>query len=201
MTARGASTMAAPTRGGLAALLATVLALLATTGAPAWSQDHLDPATGFRISNYRAPTPSTVPGGTVITLEQLEQKEKGGAVLIDVGPAEGASPDPETGVWRLSKPHVNRPGSAWLPGVGKGSLSPSEDAYFRRNLQRLTGGNLGRPIVIYCQADCWMSWNAVKRASGYGYTQLAWYPEGTDGMRDWDQPLAPATPVPFQKTR
>ena len=38
-------------------------------------------------------------------------------------------------------------------------------------------------LVIYCQADCWMSWNAAKQALSYGYTNVAWYPEGTDGWQ------------------
>jgi PQQ-dependent catabolism-associated CXXCW motif protein len=38
-------------------------------------------------------------------------------------------------------------------------------------------------LVIYCQADCWMSWNAAKQALSYGYTNVAWYPEGTAGWQ------------------
>jgi hypothetical protein len=43
-----------------------------------------------------------------------------------------------------------------------------------------------------------MSWNAIRRAASYGYTALYWYPDGTDGMRDWDVPLVPAIPVPLK---
>ena len=35
--------------------------------------------------------------------------------------------------------------------------------------------------VIYCQENCWMSWNAAKRVLSYGYPNVAWYPEGTEG--------------------
>jgi rhodanese-related sulfurtransferase len=28
-----------------------------------------------------------------------------------------------------------------------------------------------------------MSWNAAKQALSYGYTNVAWYPEGTDGWQ------------------
>jgi PQQ-dependent catabolism-associated CXXCW motif protein len=45
------------------------------------------------------------------------------------------------------------------------------------------GGNNETLLVIYCQADCWMSWNAAKQALSYGYTNVAWYPEGTDGWQ------------------
>ncbi|MEA1648849.1 hypothetical protein UAJ10_07440 [Nitrospirillum sp. BR 11164] len=38
-----------------------------------------------------------------------------------------------------------------------------------------------------------MSWNATKRAAGYGYTNVAWYPDGVDGWRAAGLPLATAT--------
>ena len=31
-----------------------------------------------------------------------------------------------------------------------------------------TAGIHGRPIVFYCLADCWMSWNAAKGAASWG---------------------------------
>ncbi|MEM7239896.1 MAG: PQQ-dependent catabolism-associated CXXCW motif protein, partial [Pseudomonadota bacterium] len=37
--------------------------------------------------------------------------------------------------------------------------------------------------LVFCLAGCWMSWNAAKRALEYGYTDVYWYPDGTDG---WD---------------
>ena len=89
---------------------------------------------------------------------------------------------PPGSLWRLP-PRADLPGSAWLPNVGYGELSAEFEGYFRDNLARLTGGDRSRPIAVYCQADCWMSWNAAKRALAYGYDQVIWYPEGTDGWR------------------
>jgi hypothetical protein len=46
--------------------------------------------------------------------------------------------------------------------------------------------------VIYCQADCWMSWNAAKRVLSYGYPNVVWYP-------DWPRanlPVADLQPEP-----
>lgn len=176
-------------------------ALLVSAAHHAAAHSHLDPVTGLRIAQYRAPTPPSVPGGTTITLETLQILVRDQrAVLLDVTPSEGAGPDPATGVWHVPKPHLNMPGTTWLPDIGKGNLTPALETYFQTNLKALTGGDKSRPVVIYCQADCWMSWNAVQRAAGYGYTALYWYPDGTDGMRDWDIPLAPATPVPLNFT-
>src|SRR5258706_1216119 len=56
------------------------------------------------------------------------------------------------------------------------------------------GGNNETLLVIYCQADCWMSWNAAKQALSYGYTNVAWYPEGTDGWQRANLPLADSQP-------
>jgi rhodanese-related sulfurtransferase len=41
-----------------------------------------------------------------------------------------------------------------------------------------------------------MSWNAAKRALTYGYSDVAWYPEGTDGWQFADLPLEDSHPEP-----
>ena len=51
----------------------------------------------------------------------------------------------------------------------------------------------GRPIVFYCLADCWMSWNAS--AVGWGYTNLYWYRDGIDAWEAARVPTADAEPV------
>ena len=69
----------------------------------------------------------------------------------------------------------------WLPDTGYGKLAATTEDYLRRGLVRATAGNTAALVVVYCQADCWMSWNAAKRIPAYGYSSVAWYPEGTDG--------------------
>ena len=179
---------------------ALIAALILGLALPLCAQTSpFDPASGYRTSQFRAPTPESVPGGQTITLEFLQQLSRDQhAILLDVMPSDGAGADPKTGVWHVPKPRLNMAGSVWLPDVGKGVLTPALETYFQSNLTTLTGGDKAHPVVIYCQADCWMSWNAVKRAASYGYTALYWYPDGSDGMRDWDVPLVPSTPVPMQ---
>jgi rhodanese-related sulfurtransferase len=41
-----------------------------------------------------------------------------------------------------------------------------------------------------------MSWNAAKRALAFGYSNVAWYRDGTDGWERADLPLAEAQPEP-----
>lgn len=158
---------------------------------------EFDAVTGYRISRYRSPVPETVPSGTRITAAEINDLVKmHDAVLIDVMPSDGAGLDTGTGQWRMSKPRQDIPGSVWLPDVGKGQISQALETYFKSNLKSLTASNPARAVILYCQSDCWMSWNAVQRAASFGYTSLYWFPEGSDGWRDWDGNFAEAIPVP-----
>jgi PQQ-dependent catabolism-associated CXXCW motif protein len=162
------------------------------------SVTDFDPQTGYRISRYRAPLPERMDGAARIFAADIAAllKEKN-AVLIDVMPSEGGGADPETGQWRLIKPRQNIPNSTWLPDVGKGKIDERMDTYFKSNLDALTAGDKSRAIIIYCQSDCWMGWNAVRRVLSYGYTSIYWYPDGTDGWKDWDGAVVDAQPVPL----
>jgi PQQ-dependent catabolism-associated CXXCW motif protein len=97
-------------------------------------------------------------------------------------------------VWR-DKPRSDIPGSLWLPDTGYGELAPVMLDYFRRGLDKALGGR-PRPLVFYCLADCWMSWNAAKRALALGYTNVAWYPGGSDGWAAAGLPIEKRTPEP-----
>lgn len=181
--------------------LATIGLVLSTVfGAPAahaGEADAFDAVTGFRISRYRAPVSEPPEGVRRISIDGLDDLvTRHGALLVDVTPAEGGSVDPVTGRWRLLRQRENIPGSTWLPEVGRGVLDADMDAYLRRELERMTAGDRMRPIIVYCQSDCWMAWNALKRATDLGYRRLYWYPEGVDGWRDHDRAFAPAVPVP-----
>jgi PQQ-dependent catabolism-associated CXXCW motif protein len=68
--------------------------------------------------------------------------------------------------------------------------------YFSKGLDKATNGDRGRMLVLYCLADCWMSWNAAKRALALGYTNVVWYPDGTDGWFNALLPLQDSTPEP-----
>jgi PQQ-dependent catabolism-associated CXXCW motif protein len=152
---------------------------------------------GFRQDDYRAPVPATVAGAKVIHTKALKALLHKGAVLpIDVLPAprrpEGMRPDQP---W-MPVPHRDIPGSLWLPDVGRGTLSPTLEHWFQDQLARASAGNKAKPLVFYCLADCWMSWNATKRAAQYGYSRVYWYPAGSDGWEKAGQPLAEARPEP-----
>ena len=88
------------------------------------------------------------------------------------------------------------PGSIWLPDTGYGALAAATEDYLKQGLARATGGDKAKLLVVYCQASCWMSWNAAKRALSFGYANVAWYPDGTDGWEAAGLPLVEAQPEP-----
>jgi PQQ-dependent catabolism-associated CXXCW motif protein len=177
-------------------LAGLVLALFALA-VPASAQDKPSEPDEYRTDNYRAPVPATLAGARVLTTEEAEaiwRARRG--VFIDVLPRAPKPPNlPADTVWR-DKPRLNIPGSIWLPDAGYGKLAAATEGYFRQGLARASGGNNAKLLVIYCQADCWMSWNAAKRALSYGYSNVAWYPEGTDGWEWANLPLADSQPEP-----
>lgn len=151
----------------------------------------------YRLDDYRSPVPKTLKGARVIDADEAETLLKGRkAVFIDVFPRAPKPPNLPAGtVWR-DPTHMTMEGAHWLPNVGYGVLSPDFEAYFKSRLTKLTDGDLTRPIVFFCLRDCWMSWNAGKRALEWGYTNVIWFSEGTDAWQEAGFSLVKATPVP-----
>ncbi|MDJ0971346.1 MAG: PQQ-dependent catabolism-associated CXXCW motif protein [Kiloniellales bacterium] len=178
-----------------ASLFLGLLVGLSSNAAQAQSDDRVPEPDGYRMDSFRAPVPATLKGATVVSTKEVEALV-GAAVLIDVLPRPPRPEGLKEGtIWR-PRPRSNIPGSAWLPNTGFGVLPISVEAYFRDNLTRLTEGDPARKLLFYCQADCWMSWNAAKRALTYGYSQVYWYPDGTDGWGAAGLPLEPSEPEP-----
>ena len=161
------------------------------------AQENVAEPEGYRTENYRAPVPATLAGARVLTTAEAEAIWRAGrAIFVDVLPRTPKPPNlPPSTVWR-DQPRSNIPGSIWLPDTGYGKLAEATEAYLRRGLERASSGNKSVLLVIYCQEDCWMAWNAAKRVQSYAYSNVAWYPEGTEG---WDRaglPRAEAQPEP-----
>ena len=166
-------------------------------GMPALACD-IETPDGYRLDHYRAPTPCDLPGAKVVDALQLQKIiEADDPHLIDAMPLVRTSETDFTGRWTAPEPRENIPGSIWLPNIGHGALDEEMTAYFRDNLRQVTAGDRQRPLVFYCFVDCWMSWNAAKRALDFGYRNVIWYPEGTDGWKEAGFILAPSTPVPL----
>jgi PQQ-dependent catabolism-associated CXXCW motif protein len=151
----------------------------------------------YRMDDYRAPTPTTLQGAAVLsTAQALAHWQQRDAAFIDVLPQIPRPVGlPASTIWR-EKPREDLPGSVWLPDTGYGALAPAMQEYFERGLATASNGNRERTLVFYCLANCWMSWNAAKRAMALGYTHVAWYPDGTDGWAADHLPLELRTPLP-----
>ncbi len=200
-----------------AALSAGLFAVLAALSLPTVASpsnaasDHFDPRAvtppaatgevpepeGYRTDGYRMPVPKTLVGAKVIGADEAEKiMKEAGAVFIDVYPRAPKPPNLPAGtIWR-DPPHATIPGAHWLPNVGYGVLSPDFESYFRSRLQTLTSSDTSKPILFFCLKDCWMSWNAAKRALSWGYKSVIWFPDGTDGWQALGNDLAVVNPVP-----
>ena len=153
---------------------------------------------GYRLQHYRAPTPDTLPGATVLDTAALQTLLAASQpLLLDVMASGQVTDAAGVSHWLPAHARQNLPGSVWLPNVGYGELSPTLAGYFQSELARLTGGDVARPLVFYCLRDCWMSWNAARRALSLGYRQVYWYPSGSDGWAEAGLPLVAAQPVPL----
>jgi PQQ-dependent catabolism-associated CXXCW motif protein len=152
-------------------------------------------AVDYRMSDYRAPTPETVPGAVTVNTAQVEAMARSGeAILIDVYPAPPRpAAMPADSIW-LPKARRTLRGAVWLPNVGYGALSADMERYYLDNLERLTGGDRGRAVVFFCEPECWMSWNAALRAVEHGYTGVRYYPEGVGGWAAAGHPLEGVQP-------
>ncbi|MEL7470308.1 MAG: PQQ-dependent catabolism-associated CXXCW motif protein [Pseudomonadota bacterium] len=171
------------TRRGLLAVF-----LLALAGAP---HAHAGPEPdSYRMDHYRAPVPGSLSGATVVDDADAHRLwREGKTAFIDVLPR---PPKPEGlpagTIWR-EKPRRSIPGAIWLPNVGYGAIHADTEVYFKAGLAHATQGNMDYPVLFFCLAECWMSWNAAKRALEYGHTDVYWYPEGTDGWEFEDWPV------------
>lgn len=196
--------------GGSCRLALAILGALALITPPALAQPAAAPAAspasaaaapaepeGYRLEAYRAPVPATLSGARVLdAVAAAALWRKGGVAFVDVLPRPPKPAGLPAGtVWR-DQPHSTIPGAVWLPNVGFGALNAETDGYFRAGLSAVTRGDVNGPLVIFCQRDCWMSWNAAKRALAYGYTDVFWFPTGVDGWGDAGLPLEAVEPRP-----
>lgn len=139
---------------------------------------------GYRTADYRAPVPAGLSGARTVDLEGLKALlVKSDPLLVDVMPTQPKPAErPEGSIWRDPERGTIK-GAHWLANMGYGKLPDSEDAAFEAELKRLAG-SLDRPLVLFCEPDCWMSWNAAKRALSYGFRNVIWFPGGADAWRE-----------------
>ena len=152
---------------------------------------------GYRLERYDAPVPAGLSGArTVNALEVQRLMSEEAAVVIDVVP-QHRRPDalPDEALW-LPVDHVGIEGALWLPDTGYGAQADVTRDYLFEHVHDATDGRRDHPIVFYCRIDCWMSWNAAKRAVRAGYRQVHWLRDGLDDWQFEDLPTAVLVPAP-----
>lgn len=190
----------------LPALLIVMLTMAIGSGVLAgmpflhWGKaDVFDAHTGYRIASFRAELPSAVSGGSLVDIDALEAMiAQDKPLLIDVVSAE-TSLSEWFRDWLRGHPPERKQiaGSIWLPRLGEGKLSQQEAGDQKRQLLILTTGSLDQPMVFYCLSNCWVSWNAARRAVSFGFRKVFWYRDGIEVWLDAGLPVqdAPHSPI------
>ncbi|MBP5856757.1 sulfurtransferase [Marivibrio halodurans] len=137
---------------------------------------------GYMSESYHHPTPMTVPGATTLLTSELllRVQQPTPPVLVDVLGGD---------------PHPTIPGAAWVKGGGLSGdiFTPEREERFADTLETLTGGQMDRYLVFFCQdSSCWLSWNAARRAVVLGYTNVYWYRGGVTAWRAANLPTVTA---------
>lgn len=131
-------------------------------------------------AQLHGPTPTSIPGGKVVTTQQLaqwmqgQQSAQGRVMLLHaIGSNEHL-------------PHA----IPVVPASQGGSFSDQVQREFGQYLEQATGGDRSRLIVTYCAGmQCWGSYNAALRAIHMGYRNVYWYRGGMDAWRAAGLPL------------
>lgn len=152
----------------------------------------------YRQSDYDAPVPNSLKGAKIVgDKEVYEIWSKKQAAIIDVMPniprPKGL---PKGSIWK-GRSRYSIPGAMWLPLIGFGTLDQTAKNQFKKGLEKATAGDKNAAILFLCRANCWMSWNAAKRALEWGYTNIIWYPDGSTGWTFWEWPTEKLVPEKF----
>ena len=129
------------------------------------------PTTELHAGAMHGPTPSTIPGGQVITTKGLVALLGGQqvhALLFDILGGQEMIPGALTAV----------------PASQAGTFSDRTQQEFGQFLQQKTQGNKETPLVFYClSSHCWMSYNASLRAINMGFKNVLWYRGGIEAWK------------------
>ncbi len=154
-------------------------------GVPPTKQLHAGPMHG--------PTPTSLPGGQIITtkgLVALVQGRQAPFIVFDVLGQQDMLP--------------NAVPAAWLAQAG--SFNDAVQQQANQLFAQHTQGRKDTALIFYCLSrECWMSYNAALRAIHAGYKNVLWYRGGLDawnfaGLPTQQQPQGrQAQPAPMRQ--
>lgn len=149
-------------------------------------ENYADELTDFGVppqstlqANVGSPTPLTLPGGHVITTNEMKQAMGSNIVFIDV--------------WNQPS-HPSIPGAIPMPGAGSpGGFDDEAQRRLWTALSQATNQQSERPIVFFCTGSrCWESYNAALRAVNMGFKMVLWYRGGLAAWQAAGQQMATA---------
>ena len=150
------------------------------------ARDDLVPVPGaLRSERLQEATPLKLDAAHTVATGELLERLRAGAqpVLIDVDVPSGAM----------------LPGALHFWNGGLAFRDEAQDAAFDerfRKMLALAAPDKSRPVVFYCAApNCWLSVNAVLRATRAGYQDVLWYRGGLAAWRAADLPVVQKVPV------
>ena len=153
-------------------------------------------AEGYRTERYRAPVNrDPLPAARMVVAQARRLESERTAIFVDVMPAEGGIRDETTGEWKLAVRHQTIPGALWYPETGRAAPDPVLWRGIRGGLAARRKLHPAAPIVVFCRADCWMSWNAARRLAREGVGNVWWLAEGIDGWHAAGGRLVEAEPI------
>ena len=143
------------------------------------SRDYGVPPTGnLRNGGMHAPTPTMVPGASVVSTEGLANAMASGLemIIIDV----------------LGQQY-SLPSAYMIPEMSSpGSYQDRIQQQTGQFLAQVTGQVADYPIILYCSdPQCWLSYNATLRVVAAGYTNVYWY---RGGITAWQMAGFPVYP-------
>jgi PQQ-dependent catabolism-associated CXXCW motif protein len=138
---------------------------------------HIQPQATLQ-TNVGSETPLSIPGGHVITTNEMRQTQGAQILLVDV--------------WNSGQPHPTLPGALWLPGAGNaGSFNDDTQQKLWQALSQATNSKQDYPMVFFCIGSrCWESYNAALRAVNMGFKMVLWYRGGLAAWQAAGLPLA-----------
>jgi len=119
--------------------------------------------------NVGSPTPTSIPGGHVITTAEIRQALGSSILMVNV----------------LQEAYPTIPGAISIPGVGMaGTYDDEAQQALWAALGQATNMNPNQPIVFFCAGPrCWESYNASLRALQLGFKTVLWYRGGLAAWR------------------
>jgi PQQ-dependent catabolism-associated CXXCW motif protein len=168
----------------LTATIATCLISADSVATPVATEQEVQdwgvaPIENAKRENLHSPTPTSIPGGKTILASELHDwlQSADKPILIDVL---GGDISGRRGL----------PGALYMESaIGAGRIGIEMRDRFRAALDKLTGGDKSKPLVFYClNSQCWLSYNASRRAIVAGYTNVYWYRGGIEAWKELRYP-------------